>query len=383
MTTDIQTIARGDASRILRAQRVVARGEEEWRALWAAHAGPSGIAPPVDFSARMVAAVFQGQRPSAGFETTIVGARDDDAGKALVVQVDEHPPSAGRSAAHVLVSPFHIVSLARFDGAVRFEDAYRHANEVTQAAPVPERADVTTPTVPAPSMSSSSSCVVFLVFDGAHARSGGSARLPRRAALRRAPPDPGAHEPLGAIPRLASASSGWAGSASGRSSVSAWHSCCCSCRRAASRSCAGWLALPRSPGYCFWVICLVQAFKGRQWKMPVVGDYADRLRGKIASSFQLPARSFQLPASSSHQLRAPSAERRAPSAERRALPPVALAQRGHMRRVVTAVPGIELQQPVVGDDPALGVHQLPPKVLLLHRLQQHDPPAVQCVEQRQ
>ena len=130
MTSEIQTIARGDASRILQAQRAIVRNDEDWRALWAAHAGPSAVAPPVDFAARMVAAVFQGQRSSAGFETTIVDARAE--GDVVTVQVDEHPPAAGRAVAHVLVSPFHIVSLPRAAGEVRFEDVYRHANEVTQ-----------------------------------------------------------------------------------------------------------------------------------------------------------------------------------------------------------------------------------------------------------
>jgi uncharacterized membrane protein len=278
VTTDIQTIARGDASRILRAQRVVARGEEEWRALWAAHAGPSGIAPPVDFSARIVAAVFQGQRPSAGFETTIVGARDDDAGKALVVQVDEHPPSAGRSAAHVLVSPFHIVSLPRFDGAVRFEDAYRHANEVTQAAPVPERADVTTLMVPAPSMPSSSSVSSVSSTGLTPEAAGALAYLagPLSGALllilERTSRSVRFHAwqafiglgglGLGAILCLGLAFLLLLVSPRGFS-VMRW---------VAGVAAVAWVL--------FWVICLVQAFKGRQWKLPLVGDYADRLAGK-------------------------------------------------------------------------------------------------------
>ena len=30
----------------------------------------------------------------------------------------------------------------------------------------------------------------------------------------------------------------------------------------------------------FWAIGLVQAFKGRRWKMPIAGDYADRWAGR-------------------------------------------------------------------------------------------------------
>ena len=56
--------------------------------MWLAHAGPDTEAPPVDFATRMVAAVFQGQRPSAGFDTSIIGARVE--GGVLAVQVVEH-----------------------------------------------------------------------------------------------------------------------------------------------------------------------------------------------------------------------------------------------------------------------------------------------------
>ena len=133
--TDIRTIARGDASRMLEARREVARTDEQWRAMWLAHAGPGTAAPPVDFAARMVAAVFQGQRPSAGFDTSIVAARME--GDVLAVEVVEHLPLTPRAAANVLVSPFHIVSLPRVEGHVRFVDTMPHATADTQAAPAP------------------------------------------------------------------------------------------------------------------------------------------------------------------------------------------------------------------------------------------------------
>lgn len=134
MSTELRTIARGDASRIVEARREVARTAEQWRALWLAHAGPGTEPPPVDFASRMVAAVFQGQRPSAGFDTSIVGARVE--GGVLAVQVVEHLPLAPRVAANVLVSPFHIVSMPRFEGDARFVDALPHATADTHAAPV-------------------------------------------------------------------------------------------------------------------------------------------------------------------------------------------------------------------------------------------------------
>jgi uncharacterized membrane protein len=274
VTSDVQTIARGDASRILRAQRVVARGEDEWRALWAVHAGPKAVAPPVDFTARMVAAVFQGQRPSAGFETTIVDAHAE--GGVLAVQVDERQPLSGRAVAHVLVSPFHIVSLPRFDAEVRFENVYQQANEVTQAAPAPP--DTTTPLArtaagSSPSASSpagsstglapeTASALAYLAgpFSGALLiileRTSRSVRFHAWQAF----------IGLGALGLAAVVCLGLAFAmllvSPGGFSVMRW---------AAGVAAAAWVAL--------WAFCLVQAIKGRQWKMPIAGNYAQKLAG--------------------------------------------------------------------------------------------------------
>ena len=35
---------------------------------------------------------------------------------------------------------------------------------------------------------------------------------------------------------------------------------------------AGWVVC--------WVICMVQAFNGRRWKLPIAGDYAERFSGR-------------------------------------------------------------------------------------------------------
>ena len=62
MTSSLTTIARGESSGIVESQRVIVRDAGQWRALWAAHAGPATAAPDVDFTSRMVAAVFAGYR---------------------------------------------------------------------------------------------------------------------------------------------------------------------------------------------------------------------------------------------------------------------------------------------------------------------------------
>jgi uncharacterized membrane protein len=118
MADGLTTIGRGADSRIAEPTRAIVRDEDTWRALWAAHAGDDP--PPVDFSTRTVAAVFAGERPSAGHEIHIVGARR---GPTIVtLMVEERTPPPGVMAAQVIVTPFHIVSMPRADGDVQFVD---------------------------------------------------------------------------------------------------------------------------------------------------------------------------------------------------------------------------------------------------------------------
>ena len=120
MTSSLTTIARGDGSGIVEARRTIVRDAGQWRALWAAHAGPAATAPEVDFTARMVAAAFAGERPTPGFEIEITGTARD--GQALTLAVTERSPAPGMMAAQMIVTPFHIVTLPRYDGEVRFVD---------------------------------------------------------------------------------------------------------------------------------------------------------------------------------------------------------------------------------------------------------------------
>lgn len=126
------TLAHGDTSRIVDRRRLVVHTDEEWRALWAAHAGPEISPPSVDFTSRMVAAVFAGERPTPGHEIEIVDSDEDGAG--LTLTVAEHRPPRGTVAAQILVSPFHIVSLPKYDGDVRFADAPSEAPEPTMSS---------------------------------------------------------------------------------------------------------------------------------------------------------------------------------------------------------------------------------------------------------
>jgi hypothetical protein len=114
----VSTIGRGDGSGVSTPRRVVIRDEPAWRALWVEHAGAASAAPDVDFDRRMVAAVFSGDRPTPGYSIEIIDAQAH--GEAMEIVVRESRAPAGMIAAQVIVTPFHIVSLPRFDGATSF-----------------------------------------------------------------------------------------------------------------------------------------------------------------------------------------------------------------------------------------------------------------------
>ena len=121
MTVPLITVGQGSHSDISTARRVIVRDASAWSALWAEHAGPGAEAPAIDFESRIVAAVFAGERPSPGHAIEISEARTDAGVLTLIVR--EHAPPRGMAAGQILVSPFHMVTLPRVDADVRFAES--------------------------------------------------------------------------------------------------------------------------------------------------------------------------------------------------------------------------------------------------------------------
>src|SRR3989442_11774470 len=116
----LTTIARGDASRVSEPRRDFARTDDEWRALWAIHAGPGTRAPVVGMSAVIVAAAFAGEKPTAGYSIEITEANDQgvDMNHVIRLAVQEQGAPAAGVLAQVMTSPFHIVSVPKSTGDV-------------------------------------------------------------------------------------------------------------------------------------------------------------------------------------------------------------------------------------------------------------------------
>jgi uncharacterized membrane protein len=112
----LTTIARGDDSRVAEPRRSIARTDEDWRALWAAHAGPSTTAPAIDLTKVTVAAAFAGEKPSAGYSVEI--SAPEHTGRGVTLAVQERGPARDMVAAAIITSPFHIVSVPKSTGDV-------------------------------------------------------------------------------------------------------------------------------------------------------------------------------------------------------------------------------------------------------------------------
>jgi uncharacterized membrane protein len=272
MMVPLTTVAQGSGSGIATPRRTVVRDAGSWRALWAAHAGPDASAPAIDFASRMVAAAFAGERPAPGHAIEIADARVE--GTILTLSVRESVPPRDMASAQVLVSPFHIATLPRFDGDVRFADG--------SATPGGGGA---VPISPSPS-----------------AQVGHASAAPAPVANAGATPSS-----TGLEPNFAAALAYLAGPFSGilillveRTSeyvrFHAWQSVLGLGGLgvlAAATLVFSFLTLLLSPlaftvmyrlseiaavvWVVGWVGCLVMAFTGRLWKMPVAGRYAERL----------------------------------------------------------------------------------------------------------
>jgi hypothetical protein len=113
-------VAKGDMSGVQVPREVVVRTPAEWKALWIDHS-PIEKLPVVDFTQKMVVGIFLGTKPSAGHEVEIVSTRIQDG--ELIVEYVRKQPGRGTMAAQMLTSPYHLVSVTKHAGNVRFVQA--------------------------------------------------------------------------------------------------------------------------------------------------------------------------------------------------------------------------------------------------------------------
>jgi hypothetical protein len=116
-TPSFANLVKGNISDQQLGKQVTVRTAAEWKALWKDHA-PAAKMPDVDFSKQMVVGIFLGSKPSEGYDVEIVGVREE--GKDLIVEYVEKQPGRGTLAAQILTEPFHLVTVPKHAGTVRF-----------------------------------------------------------------------------------------------------------------------------------------------------------------------------------------------------------------------------------------------------------------------
>ena len=113
-------IVEGPHSGVEEPRTMVARSEKEYLDL-VKLLPPRLERPTIDFQSEMVAAVFVGSRPTAGFRVSVTRVRTE--GNELMIEYAERKPPPDSIVAQVLTSPFTVVAMARHDEPVRFERA--------------------------------------------------------------------------------------------------------------------------------------------------------------------------------------------------------------------------------------------------------------------
>jgi protease stability complex PrcB-like protein len=114
----MKTVHKGALSQIDTSRQVIVKTPVEFATMWKSHAADRRM-PDVDFTTNMVVGIFLGSRPTAGYGAEIVSALPESG--VLVVKYRETRPSPDLIAAQMLTAPFHLVSVPKFDGPVRFE----------------------------------------------------------------------------------------------------------------------------------------------------------------------------------------------------------------------------------------------------------------------
>ena len=114
----IRTVGKGPMSAIDEPRRVTVRSAAEWGAIWKEN-GANAPLPAVDFSREMVAGIFLGSRPTAGYGVEIVRAVGNSG--ALIVEYVETAPSRDTVTAQILTAPYHLAAMPKHDGEITFK----------------------------------------------------------------------------------------------------------------------------------------------------------------------------------------------------------------------------------------------------------------------
>jgi len=273
--TVLTTIARGNGSRVSEPRRVVARTDDEWRALWAAHDGPEKEAPAVDMRSVTVAAAFAGEKPTPGYGVEISAADHADLSE-IRLEVQEQQPAPGGILAQMITSPFHIVSLPKGVEVTWASEVGGQGAEAGRTSAIFSDVRRPTPDVRSPTSDARPPTSDLPSSTGLEPRTASALAYlagPFSGALILLAESTNQHVRFHAWQSIIGL--GGLGLAILGSYVLAFVALFVSATAVSLMvgvATVIWIVLA-----LVWVICLFKAWSGERWKLPLVGDYAERL----------------------------------------------------------------------------------------------------------
>lgn len=113
----IVPVERGPMSGITAYKETIARTAEEWEALWKSLPARRPM-PKVSFESTMIAGLFVGERPTAGFSVEFTAVKRD--GDTLLIEYVERAPGADVSVGQMVTTPYFVAGVPKHDGPVKF-----------------------------------------------------------------------------------------------------------------------------------------------------------------------------------------------------------------------------------------------------------------------
>ena len=108
----VQNIVKGYRSGVREPLQIVVRSQAQWITLWRRHSNDLNATPPaVVFELEVVVAIFLGEKPTGGYDVTIL--RAEQSGDELIIDFQEKIPAPGSINIQVFQQPFHIVRINR------------------------------------------------------------------------------------------------------------------------------------------------------------------------------------------------------------------------------------------------------------------------------
>ncbi len=121
LSMKFEVIKKGRQSGITQMETDVITNREDWQKLWERH-DPSKLnkIPTIDFSKKIVLAVFLGERPNAGYSVEILSITAAPNATKVVYSVKK--PAPGAMTAQMITQPCHIVVCDKVPSPVTFEE---------------------------------------------------------------------------------------------------------------------------------------------------------------------------------------------------------------------------------------------------------------------